>query len=75
MEWGPGIFGAESASQHYFKKSSEQLTEREAAYLAAILPNPEYLRGKGAERANFRQNIILKRMPSVELPLSLSSNN
>jgi len=74
VEWGPGIFGAESASQHYFKKSSEQLTEREAAYLAAILPNPAYLSGKGAQRATFRQNVILKRMPSVELPVSLSLN-
>lgn len=39
-EFGPGIFGVEAASQHYFKKSAKQLTQQEAALLAAVLPNP-----------------------------------
>jgi monofunctional biosynthetic peptidoglycan transglycosylase len=39
-EWGPGIFGAEAASQRYFRKSARNLTEREAALLAVALPNP-----------------------------------
>lgn len=39
-EWGEGIFGAEAASRHYFGKSASQLTAREAARLAACLPNP-----------------------------------
>ncbi len=39
-EWGPGIFGAEAASQRYFRKSARSLTEREAALLAVALPNP-----------------------------------
>ncbi len=39
-EWGPGIFGAEAASQHHFQKSAASLTAREAAQLAASLPNP-----------------------------------
>ena len=40
IEWGPGIYGVEAASRHYFGKSAGRLTRREAALLAAILPNP-----------------------------------
>ncbi len=40
-EWGPnGEFGAEAASRWAFGKSARSLTAREAAELAAILPNP-----------------------------------
>ena len=39
-EWGPGIFGAEAAARHHFSKSAAKLSEREAALLAAALPNP-----------------------------------
>jgi monofunctional glycosyltransferase len=39
-EWGPGIYGAEAASQHYFGKSAARLTRAEAARLASILPSP-----------------------------------
>ncbi len=39
-EWGPGVFGAEAAAQHHFNRSAASLSEREAAQLAASLPNP-----------------------------------
>lgn len=39
-EFGRGVFGAEAASRHYFKKSAKDLTRVEAARLAAILPQP-----------------------------------
>jgi monofunctional glycosyltransferase len=39
-EWGPGIFGAEAASQHHFSKPASRLTQKEAALLAVSLPNP-----------------------------------
>jgi monofunctional glycosyltransferase len=40
-EWGPGgQFGIEAAAQYAFGKSARDLTAREAAELAAILPNP-----------------------------------
>lgn len=39
-EWGPGIFGAEAAAQYHFNKPASRLGEREAAQLAASLPNP-----------------------------------
>lgn len=40
VDWGPDVMGAEAASMRYFQKHSGQLTRRQAAYLAAILPNP-----------------------------------
>lgn len=39
-EWGDGIFGIEAAARHYYHKSAKQLTGKEAATLAAVLPNP-----------------------------------
>jgi len=39
-EWGPGVFGAEAAARYHFDKTAARLTEREAAQLAASLPNP-----------------------------------
>jgi monofunctional biosynthetic peptidoglycan transglycosylase len=40
VDWGNGYFGAEAASQGYYHKSASALTARQAARLAAILPNP-----------------------------------
>jgi monofunctional biosynthetic peptidoglycan transglycosylase len=39
-EWGPGIFGAEAAARHYFRRAAKDLTTGQAALLAATLPNP-----------------------------------
>jgi len=39
-EMGKGIFGIEAAAQHYFKKHARDLTRSEAAWIAAVLPNP-----------------------------------
>ncbi|ASQ91561.1 monofunctional biosynthetic peptidoglycan transglycosylase [Prosthecochloris sp. GSB1] len=39
-EWGDGIFGIEEAARHYYRKSASRLSAREAARLAAVLPNP-----------------------------------
>jgi len=39
-EWGPGIFGIEAASQHYFRRSAKDLSPGQAALLAAALPDP-----------------------------------
>ena len=39
-EWGPGIFGAEAASQAHFNRPASRLSARQAAQLAVSLPNP-----------------------------------
>jgi len=40
VEFGPGIYGVEAASQRYFGKSALKLQDWEASRLAAVLPNP-----------------------------------
>jgi len=39
-EWGEGIYGVEAAARAHFGKPAAALTPREAALLAAVLPNP-----------------------------------
>jgi len=39
-EWGDGLFGIETAARHYYGKPASELTAREAAKLASVLPNP-----------------------------------
>ncbi len=43
-EFGPGIYGAGAASQHFFGKPASQLTLRESSLLAAVLPAPKRMR-------------------------------
>jgi monofunctional biosynthetic peptidoglycan transglycosylase len=40
-EWGEGLFGIEQASRHYFDKPPSQLTAKEGAFLAMLLPSPK----------------------------------
>ena len=40
VEWGPGVYGAQAASQRYFGHGADALSASEAARLAAILPDP-----------------------------------
>ena len=42
VEWGEGVFGAEAAARHYYRKSAAQLSAYEAARLAVMLPRPKY---------------------------------
>jgi monofunctional biosynthetic peptidoglycan transglycosylase len=39
-EWGDGYYGAEAAAHARFNVSARQLTSRQAALLAAVLPSP-----------------------------------
>jgi monofunctional biosynthetic peptidoglycan transglycosylase len=43
-EFGPGLYGVPAASREYFGKPPADLTDAEAALLAAVLPNPNSLR-------------------------------
>jgi monofunctional glycosyltransferase len=48
IEMGDGIFGIEAASRSYFNKPAKNLTKREAAMIAACLPNPKRYKVKPA---------------------------
>ncbi len=41
IEMGPGVFGAEAASQYWFKRSAKNLRAENAAAIASILPSPQ----------------------------------
>jgi monofunctional biosynthetic peptidoglycan transglycosylase len=70
IEWGDGIYGAEAASQYYFKKSAADLTQREAAFLSAMIPSPlnVFNPQKNLKRVQRRQKVILGGMPFVKMP-------
>ena len=40
VEFGPGLYGAQAASQHYFHVDASQLSAAQAAHLIAVLPKP-----------------------------------
>ncbi len=40
VEWGPGVYGAESACHYYYRTSARSVDREESAQLAAILPLP-----------------------------------
>ena len=69
VEWGEGMFGAEAASQRYFRKPASKLSAIEAARLAVMLPSPKFFeRRPGSPYLNGRAATIAARMPSAELP-------
>ncbi len=63
IEWGPGVFGIEAAAQRHFHKPAVQLTRKEGARLAAVIPSP--LRRRPTDDNDYVNNkaqLILKRM-------------
>jgi len=67
VEWAPGVYGAEAASQFHFRKSASQLTRREAALLAAVLPNPiKRSAGKPSRRVNYIATRVQTRMADID---------
>ena len=67
IEMGPGIFGIQAASKHYFKKDASQLTRAEAAMIIASLPNPKKFSVKPmSRRVAWRYPQILKQMNNIE---------
>jgi monofunctional biosynthetic peptidoglycan transglycosylase len=59
VEWGPGIYGADSACHYYYKIPARSVDRQQSAQLAAILPLPLKRR---PERMNHYSAIILERM-------------
>ncbi len=69
VEWGEGVFGAEAAAQHYFRKPAARLSPYEAARLAVMLPRPRfYERVPNSAYLSSRAGTIAARMGGVALP-------
>jgi len=68
-EWGEGVFGAEAAAQHYFRKPAAKLNAFEAARLAVMLPRPKFFeKVPGSEYLANRSALIQGRMADAQLP-------
>jgi monofunctional biosynthetic peptidoglycan transglycosylase len=62
VEWGPGVYGAESACRYYYQTSARNIDRQQSARLAAILPLP--LRRR-PDHMNHYSALILERMRQV----------
>jgi monofunctional biosynthetic peptidoglycan transglycosylase len=71
VEWAPGVYGAEAAAQHHFRKPAAKLSRREAALLAAVLPNPiKRKAGKPSKRVQAIASRIQARMAGMDAYLT-----
>jgi monofunctional biosynthetic peptidoglycan transglycosylase len=69
VEWGEGVFGAEEAARHYFGTAARTLSQRQAARLASMLPNPRYYdRRRDSPHLRRKTQIILGRMHLSHVP-------
>jgi monofunctional biosynthetic peptidoglycan transglycosylase len=66
IEMGNGVYGAEAASKYWYRKSAVNLTKKEAAGIAAILPNPrKFTATNSSSYINRRKARIVKHMSYV----------
>jgi monofunctional biosynthetic peptidoglycan transglycosylase len=67
IEMGKGIFGAEAAAQAYFGKPAKNLSRKEAALIAACLPNPKrYTVKPPAPYVVVKSGWIMRQMVNLE---------
>lgn len=68
IEMGKGVYGAQAAAQHWYGKDCSSLTKREAAGIAAILPNPlKYKAVNSTNYINRKKGRIMRHMRYVKL--------
>ena len=66
IEMGDGVYGAQAATQHWYRKDATSLTPLEAAGIAAILPNPrKYKATSSSSYINNRKSKIVRIMRTV----------
>lgn len=66
IEMGNGIYGAQAAAEHWYRKDAANLTPKQAAGIAAILPNPrKYTATSSSSYINRRKDKIQRVMRTV----------
>ncbi len=66
IEMGNGVYGVQAASQHWYSKNAADLSKREAAGIAAILPNPRKFKASNSSAyINRRKDRIVRHMRYV----------
>ena len=69
VEWGEGVFGAQAAAAHYYRKSASGLSAAEAARLAVMLPRPRvFEKLPNSAYVAGRAGTIMARMADARLP-------
>ncbi len=68
VEWGEGVFGAEAAAQHYYRKPAAKLSAYEAARLAVQSGLDRAYARAGSSYLASRSSTIAARMGGIELP-------
>ena len=69
IEWGEGIYGVEAAAKYYFGVSAKRLSAYQAAYLAAMVPNPRYYQThRRSAHLLHKTSVILKGMRQSDIP-------
>ena len=66
IEMGNGVYGAQAATQHWYRKDASSLTKIQAAGIAAILPNPrKYSATSSSSYINNRKTKIVRVMRHI----------
>jgi monofunctional glycosyltransferase len=66
IEMGDGVYGAQAATQHWYRKDAKSLTPIQAAGIAAILPNPrKFTATSSSSYINNRKTKIMKVMKHI----------
>ena len=66
IEMGDGVYGAQAAAEHWYRKDAANLTPLQAAGIAAILPNPrKFTATSSSSYINNRKTKIMRVMRSV----------
>ena len=66
IEMGNGVYGAQAASQYWYRKDAADLTPIQAAGIAAILPNPrKFTATSSSSYINKRKSKIVRIMRTV----------
>jgi monofunctional biosynthetic peptidoglycan transglycosylase len=66
IEMGDGIYGAQAATQYWYRKDASSLTPMQAAGIAAILPNPRKYKATGSSSyINNRKSRIVRVMRHI----------
>ncbi len=68
IEMGDGVYGVQAASQYWYSKDASQVSKREAAGIASILPNPRKFKATNSSAyIERRKSRIMKHMNYVKL--------
>jgi monofunctional biosynthetic peptidoglycan transglycosylase len=63
IEMGNGVYGAQAAARHWYSTTAQDLTPKEAAGIAAILPNPrKYKASNSSSFISHRKEKIMRVM-------------